>query len=171
MNNEAPEAGTESVWDYPRPPRLEPGLRPVRIVHKGEVLAESARVLRVLETSHPPVYYLAPEVFAPGLLERSNSRQSFCEWKGQATYWHLRLGDGTLVPDAGWSYDRPLAPYEDLAGYVALYASRLAAAGIACFVDEERVEPQPGDFYGGWITRELRGPFKGAPGTRFWQRL
>jgi uncharacterized protein (DUF427 family) len=168
MNNMPLESGTESVWDYPRPPRLEPSLRPVRIARGPEVLARTSAALRILETSHPPVYYLPPTCFIAGLLQPSASRQSFCEFKGLASYWNLRLAEGTVLRDVGWSYDRPSQGFEALTGHIALYASRLVAAGIDCFVGDERVEPQEGDFYGGWITRELRGPFKGAPGTRFW---
>ena len=150
---------TESVWDYPRPPRLEPTSRRIRIVHAGHTLADTTQALRILETSHPPVYYLPCGQIRMDLLERSASRGSFCEFKGVATYWNL--GPAAAV---AWSYEQPTGAYAALAGSLAFYASRVDE----CWVDDERVVPQPGDFYGGWITADLRGPFKGAPGTRGW---
>ena len=150
---------TESVWDYPRPPRLEPTSRRIRIVHAGQTLADTTQALRILETSHPPVYYLPPAQVRMDLLHRSASRGSFCEFKGVATYWDLGP-----AADVAWSYERPTGTYAALAGHLAFYASRVDE----CWVDDERVVPQPGDFYGGWITADLRGPFKGAPGTRGW---
>ena len=150
---------TESVWDYPRPPRLEPTSRRIRIVHAGHTLADTTQALRILETSHPPVYYLPPAQIRMDLLQRSASRGSFCEFKGVAIYWNFGS-----VADVAWSYERPAGAYAALAGHLAFYASRVDE----CWVDGERVIPQPGDFYGGWITADLRGPFKGAPGTRGW---
>lgn len=155
---------SESVWDYPRPPRLEPTARRLRMVHAGQPVAETRLALRVLETSHPPVYYLPPGDFTPGVLRRSAQRPSFCEFKGLATYWDLQLPGVATVRSAGWSYEAPTPAFAALAGFVAVYASRVDE----CWVDDERVLPQPGDFYGGWITRDLRGPFKGAPGTLGW---
>lgn len=157
-------SATESVWDYPRPPRLEPTPRRIRVLHAGVLLADTRDALRVLETSHPPVYYLPAGSFAAGILERSRRRQSFCEFKGLATYWNVAVPGQPVVQDAGWSYPSPTLAFEPLAGHIALYASRVDQ----CWVDEERVVPQPGDFYGGWITSDLRGPFKGAPGTLGW---
>lgn len=154
----------ESVWDYPRPPRLEPAEARIRIVCGGLTIADTTEALRVLETSHPPVYYLPPASIAVGALERSPSRQSFCEWKGLAQYWRFAGSSATSTEDVAWSYARPTASFAALAGYLAFYASRVDE----CWVDEERVVAQPGDFYGGWITSNLRGPFKGAPGTRGW---
>ncbi len=155
---------SESVWDYPRPPRLEATPKRVRIVHAGLTLADTTAALRILETSHPPVYYLPRNAFAADVLERSASRQSFCEFKGLATYWNLAVPGAAPVRDAAWSYEQPVARYAALAGHLAFYASKVDE----CWVDDERVVPQAGDFYGGWITRDLRGPFKGAPGTRGW---
>lgn len=156
---------TESVWDYPRPPRLETTPRRIRIIHHGKIIADTTEAMRILETSHPPVYYVPPSAVAAGALERSDSRGSFCEFKGVASYWNLREADsGALVEDVAWSYERPTASYAALRGYLAFYAGRVEE----CWVDEERVIPQPGDFYGGWITSDLRGPFKGAPGTLGW---
>jgi uncharacterized protein (DUF427 family) len=154
----------ESVWDYPRPPRLEPVPARIRVLHAGQTLADTTQALRILETSHPPVYYLPPADIAMHLLHRSPSRQSFCEFKGLATYWSLAVPGQPPSRDAAWSYESPTARYAALAGHLAFYASRVDE----CWVDDERVIPQEGDFYGGWITSNLRGPFKGAPGTRGW---
>ncbi len=148
----------ESVWDYPRPPRLEPTPRRLHIVH-GAVLADTVRALRILETSHPPVYYIPQSDIAMDRLRPSQRRGSFCEWKGAAVYWSL-----PGVPDVAWSYPKPAPAYLALKDHLAFYASRVDE----CTVDGERVEPQPGDFYGGWITSDLLGPFKGAPGTMGW---
>ena len=153
----------ESVWDYPRPPRLEPVPERLRILHAGTTIADAQTGLRILETSHPPVYYLPREALNLPLLERSASRQSFCEFKGLATYWNLVIA-GQTIHDVAWSYEQPTATYRALAGHLAFYASKLDE----CWVGEERVAAQAGDFYGGWITSNLRGPFKGAPGTRGW---
>lgn len=149
----------ESVWDYPRPPRLEPCARRVRIVLDGVEVAASDRALRVLETSHPPTIYVPPADFVDGVLRESRSRRSMCEWKGLATYFDI----GSAA-DAGWAYPEPVPAYASLRDHVAVYPSRMDA----CFLGDERVEAQPGDFYGGWITSDLRGPFKGAPGTLGW---
>ena len=150
----------ESVWDYPRPPRLERTSRRIRMVQGGVVLADTREALRVLETSHPPVYYVPPMALNMGLLERSRSRQSFCEFKGQAGYWSFAGGR----QDVAWSYERPSPEFAGLAGCLAFYASRVDE----CWVDDERVVAQEGDFYGGWITKDLRGPFKGGVGTLGW---
>jgi uncharacterized protein (DUF427 family) len=166
----------ESVWDYPRPPRLEPTPCRVRILHNDKVIADTALgqvpALRILETSHPPVYYLPRAALSMALLRRSNSRSSFCEFKGSATYWHLDIpqenSSSIVIPDVAWSYESPTKAYAALTHHLAFYASRLAAIGAECWVDQELVQPQPGDFYGGWITSNLRGPFKGAPGTLGW---
>ncbi len=153
----------ESVWDYPRPPRLEPVSGRLRVVHRGVVVADTERALRILETSHPPVYYLPREALTPGLLSRSPSRQSFCEFKGVAGYWNLAFEDAR-VRDVAWSYEQPVKAYAALAGHLAFYASKVDE----CWVGDDRVQAQDGDFYGGWITANLRGPFKGAPGTLGW---
>jgi len=153
----------ESVWDYPRPPRLEPVPQRIRVLHRGATVADTMAALRILETSHPPVYYIPPEDVAAGLLRPSGSRQSFCEFKGLASYWDLEV-EGSTVRDVAWSYAHPVAEYAPLAGHLAFYASKVDE----CWVGDERVVPQAGDFYGGWITTNLRGPFKGAPGTWGW---
>lgn len=143
----------ESVWDYPRPPRIEPTARRIRVVHGGAVIADTTHALRVLETSHPPVYYVPKSDIQAEALAPSR-RQTFCEFKGSARYF-----DVAGVADAAWTYDDG-----PLAGHVAFYASKLDE----CFVDDERARPQEGGFYGGWITSDLVGPFKGGPGSAGW---
>lgn len=155
-------ASKESVWDYPRPPRVESTNRRVRVVFQGKNIAESRQAKRVLETSHPPVFYIPPEDVRREFLHPS-SRTSFCEFKGSAHYWTVRIGDRE-VPNAAWSYPRPSQGYEAIRDHFAFYPSLMDA----CYVDEEKVQPQPGDFYGGWITSDIEGPFKGGPGTKGW---
>ncbi|MGY2130092.1 DUF427 domain-containing protein [Blastococcus sp. SYSU DS0617] len=154
--------GQESVWDYPRPPSALVTPRHVVLEVGGQVLGDTRRAIRVCETSHPPTYYVPRADLAAELLERADGG-SWCEWKGQATYWDVVVG-GRRVPSAGWSYERPTPGYEHLAGAVAFYPGRLDRVTV----DGEVVRPQPGDFYGGWITDEVVGPFKGAPGTLGW---
>ena len=154
--------GQESVWDYPRPAVAEPTSRRLRIVHRGVVIADTRRGVRTLETSHPPSYYFPPGDVAPGVLSPAPG-SSFCEWKGSAAYFDVTAA-GQALGRVAWSYPAPTPPFAALAGLVAFYA----APFDACYVDEERVTPQPGGFYGGWITSREAGPFKGAPGTRFW---
>jgi uncharacterized protein (DUF427 family) len=153
----------ESVWEYPRPPRLEKSERRITVVHAGVTIAETVRSMRVLETSHPPVYYISPEDIAMEYLKPSSRRGSFCEFKGVASYWSLDVA-GHRVEDVAWSYARPSAGYEGQKDFLAFYASRVDE----CTVDGEVVVPQPGDFYGGWITSHVTGPFKGSPGTMGW---
>jgi uncharacterized protein (DUF427 family) len=152
----------ESVWDYPRPPRLEPCARRIQVVHAGITVADTISSLRILETSHPPVYYIPPQDVVAGALSRSPRRSTYCEFKGMATYWSLALG--RPVTDAAWSYPEPTARYAALRDHLAFYASRVDE----CLIDGEKVQAQEGDFYGGWITSHVRGPFKGAPGTLGW---
>ena len=153
-----PKPGQESVWDYPRPPRVEPVSAQIRIVLDGELVVESTRAVRVLETSHPPVYYVPREDFARGILAPAEG-SSHCEFKGEARY--LSVGSATR---AAWFYPSPRPGFESLAGRVAVYPSRMDS----CSVDGETVTPQEGDFYGGWITTNIVGPFKGAPNTWGW---
>jgi uncharacterized protein (DUF427 family) len=154
--------GQESVWDYPRPPRLERSTRRVRVELDGTVIADSVRALRVLETSHPPTYYAHPDDLVWDLVEPAAARGSWCEWKGQATYWTVQVGD--LRVEAGaWSYPQPTPDFAAIADHVAFYP-----ALFACHLDDELVIPQPGGFYGGWVTNDLAGPFKGDPGTLGW---
>ena len=152
----------ENVWEYPRPPALEPVSKPLRIVFGGIVIAETTEAFRVLETSHPPVYYLPPAAFVPGSLEAAEGG-SYCEWKGEAVYWTVRAG-AKIAPRAGWSYPNPTLPFAAIRDHVAVYAGAMDA----CYVGDEAVAPQPGGFYGGWITSDLVGPFKGIPGSMGW---
>ena len=155
-------ASKESVWDYPRPPRVEVTNRRVRVIFQGETIAESHRAQRVLETSHPPVYYIPPEDVPREFLHPS-PRRSFCEFKGQAHYWTVRVGDRE-ARDAAWSYPHPSPGFAAIRDHLAFYPSRLDA----CYVDDEQVQSQAGDFYGGWITSDIEGPFKGGAGTEGW---
>jgi uncharacterized protein (DUF427 family) len=152
----------EDVWDYPRPPRLEPVRRSVRIVFGGRTIAETMAAFRVLETSHPPVYYLPRSAFSLCVLEPA-SGESFCEWKGVAHYWSIRAGDA-VADRAAWSYPNPIAAFATIRDHLAVYAGAMDA----CFVGDEAVTPQPGGFYGGWVTSDLKGPFKGVPGSMGW---
>lgn len=152
----------ESVWDYPRPPRLEATARHIRVLYGGEAIADTRRGLRILETSHPPVYYIPVEDVRMDLLIPS-ARHTYCEFKGEASYWSIRVGNH-ISGDAAWSYPHPTPPYEPLRDHLAFYAG----GGAECFVDGEKVAAQEGDFYGGWITADLAGPFKGGPGTNDW---
>jgi uncharacterized protein (DUF427 family) len=157
-----PGPGQESVWDYPRPPRLEETNKRVKVVFGGVTIAYTTRGRRVLETSHPPVYYVPPEDVRMEHLTPAGGT-SLCEWKGRARYYDVSA-DGRTEPRAAWFYPDPTTSFRDLKGYVAFYPSKMDA----CWVDGEKVEEQQGDFYGGWITPEIVGPFKGAPGTRGW---
>jgi uncharacterized protein (DUF427 family) len=156
------EPGQESAWAYPRPPRLEPTASRLVVVLGGVTVADTTRAYRVLETSHPPNYYFPPDDVAPGAL-RPSAGGSFCEWKGRASYFTVR-GGTRVEEDAAWAYATPSDAFAALRDHVAFYAGRMDA----CFVDGERVVPQPGGFYGGWITSAVVGPFKGGPGTRGW---
>jgi uncharacterized protein (DUF427 family) len=154
----------ESVWDYPRPPRLEPVAKRLQVTLGGAVIADTVRGHRVLETSHPPVYYFPIEDVADGALVPSTSRRSVCEWKGVAAYYDVVGGDGRRVDRGGWSYRSPTAGFEAIRDAVAFFPAPMDS----CTVAGEPVTPQPGGFYGGWITSDLVGPFKGAPGTMGW---
>ena len=154
--------GGDSVWDYPRPPRVEPSRRRVRVVVDGVTIADSRGAVRVLETSHPPGWYIPPEDVRMDLLEPT-SRRTICEYKGQARYFSIRAG-GPERTDAAWTYPAPAPGYGSIRGHIAFYPARVDEA----WVDDERVEAQAGDFYGGWITSDVMGPFKGGPGTRGW---
>ncbi len=152
----------ESVWDYPRPPRLEPETRRVRLIVDDQLVAETTRALRILETSHPPTIYLPMRAFQPGVLVNT-AGSSLCEFKGVARYHDLVVHD-RRIERAGWSYPTPAGRFAALKGHVAIYPGRVDEAWLG----DERVRAQAGDFYGGWITSELDGPFKGAAGTRGW---
>jgi uncharacterized protein (DUF427 family) len=154
--------GQESAWDYPRPPRLEPVTARLTVVLGDVTVADTTRGFRVLETSHPPNYYFPPDDVLTGALDPTGGA-SFCEWKGRARYFTVRGGD-RVEPEAAWGYETPSPAFAAIAHHVAFYAGRMDA----CTVDGEVVTPQPGGFYGGWITSTVVGPFKGGPGSRGW---
>lgn len=157
-----PGPGQESVWDYPRPPALEDCSQHLRVIFNGVTIADTQRAKRVLETSHPPCYYFPPEDVNLAHLVLSE-RQSWCEWKGQAGYYSIVVGD-RRADLAAWFYATPTPSFAAIAGYIAFYAEPMDA----CYVDDERVQPQPGNFYGGWVTAAVVGPFKGSPGSWGW---
>lgn len=151
------------MWGYPRPPAVTPCERRVRVEWAGEVLADSIRAVQVLETSHPPTIYIPPAEVRLTLLDPSDARPTWCEFKGEARYFDAVLG-GRRAATVAWSYSHPSAGYEALRDHIAFYPGRVDAA----WLDDERVRAQAGDFYGGWITGDLVGPFKGAAGTQGW---
>jgi uncharacterized protein (DUF427 family) len=155
------ELPRENVQSYPRPPALEPVPQRIIIRLGGVLVAETTSALRVLETHHAPTYYLPTEHIMATL--RPVQGSSYCEWKGVARYYDVLSGD-TIAPRAAWAYDRPTAGFVGLAGYVAFYAAKMDEAWVGGL----RVIPQPGDFYGGWVTPNLNGQIKGAPGTKHW---
>ena len=157
-----PGPGQESVWDYPRPPRVEDSEKHIQVVFAGVTIADTRRAKRVLETSHPPVYYIPPEDIKMEYLARTD-RTSWCEWKGRASYYSITV-NGRQATNAAWSYPKPEKAYETIRNHVAFYPQQMDA----CYVDGERVQPQPGGFYGGWITSDVVGPFKGGLGTAGW---
>ena len=158
----APDPGQESVWDYPRPPRLEPTSARLEVVLGGQKIAETVAGYRVLETSHPPTYYLPPESFTAGSVRRV-AGSTVCEWKGQAAYADL-VGGAVIAARAAWWYPDPTEGFRPIANHLAVMPGLVDA----CFVDGELVVPQPGGFYGGWITSSVVGPFKGGPGSAGW---
>ncbi|MCU0513988.1 MAG: DUF427 domain-containing protein [Anaerolineae bacterium] len=162
MKRIQPAAGQESVWDYPRPPRLERVTQRLRVIFAGVLIADTTAGFRILETSHPPAYYLPPADVQMQYLHPL-SRTTFCEFKGAASYWSVRVGD-RAAEAAVWGYRNPAPGYEAVAGCLSFYAGRMDA----CYVGEEQVTPQEGDFYGGWITSSVVGPFKGGAGTWGW---
>lgn len=157
-----PGPGQVSVWDYPRPPALVPEARRLRVLFAGQVIADTQQGLQLCETASPPTYYFPLQAVAEGVLEPSRHR-SLCEWKGQARYFDVVVGRAR-APNAAWCYPQARAPFEALAGWIAFMPAMMEA----CYVEEEQARPQPGGFYGGWITDELTGPFKGKPGTLHW---
>ena len=166
MSRPAPEPlapGQESVWDYPRPPRVERWDARVVVRFGGVVIVDTTDVVRVLETSHPPVYYLPSAAFLPGSLVPA-AGSSFCEYKGSASYLDIVGGGGVTASRGAWTYPSPSPGYESIVGRVALYAGPMDEVTL----DGEVVVPQPGGFYGGWITSAIAGPFKGIPGSRGW---
>ena len=155
-----PAAGQESVWDYPRPPLMKPCDRLVVVKADGRTLARSTRTVRVMETASPPGFYI-PETDIDWTQLKAAHGSSVCEWKGVAQYWALASDDKSRP--VGWTYPDPIPQFELLRGYVSFYPGR-----VDCYVDEERVRPQAGEFYGGWITDDIVGPCKGEPGTGHW---
>jgi uncharacterized protein (DUF427 family) len=158
---ETPGPGQESVWDYPRPPKLVADQRRVIVRFGRLTIADSIKTYRVLETAGPPTFYLPPRDVRVELLEPFPG-SSVCEWKGTAQYWSLRAS-APARQAVGWCYPSANPPYELISGYFSFYPGR-----VECFVDNQRVRPQPGFFYGGWVTDEIAGPWKGAPGTERW---
>lgn len=162
MKRIEPKQGQESVWDYPRPPKLERTNKHLKIEFNGEIIAETNNAFRVLETSHPPVYYFPPEDVKMEFLKEI-SGNSFCEWKGNAGYYSLMVGD-KFIEKAGWFYPNPTSNFAEIKNFIAFYPSKMDA----CYVNDELVQSQEGDFYGGWITKDIVGPFKGGSGTWGW---
>lgn len=157
-----PEPGQESVWDYPRPPRLEPTSKHIQIMVQEVIIADTCRAQRVLETSHPPVYYIPPEDIQQDYLIQM-PQTTYCEWKGRGAYYSVVVGDRQLI-NVAWYYPEPTPAFAAIQNYVAFYAAPMDA----CYVDGEKVTPQPGNFYGGWITSDIVGPFKGIEGSWGW---
>jgi uncharacterized protein (DUF427 family) len=157
-----PQLGQESVWDYPRPPRLEETSKHIQIIFNGVAIADTHHAKRVVETSHPPVYYIPPADIKLEYLVKS-PRATYCEWKGQGAYYTVIVGD-KQAENVGWYYPQPTDDFANIKDYVAFYPAPMDA----CYVDGEKVEPQPGGFYGGWITSDVVGPFKGAAGSWGW---
>lgn len=162
MKKIKPGPGQESVWDYPRPPRLELSSKHIRIFVDDALVVDSSSAYRVLETSHPPVYYVPPSDVKLEWLQPA-AGSSFCEWKGRASYYDLCLAERT-IKQVAWGYLKPTRGFELIASHLAFYPGRVDQ----CFVGDELVQPQDGDFYGGWITSNIVGPFKGSPGTSGW---
>lgn len=159
---QTPRSNQESVWDYPRPPRLEPVAERLRVIFNDVTIVDTTRAYRVLETSHPPSYYIPREDINAEILQ-AESRQSMCEFKGMASYWTVKV-DGKTASHCAWSYEHPNAAYAAIKGHLSFYAEPMDA----CYVGDEKVIPQEGNFYGGWITSKIVGPFKGGPGTWGW---
>ena len=152
--------GKISVWDFPRPPALKAVTQKLEVFDKEDLIAKTTKGFAMLETASPPTYYIPLADIDPTLLAPVPKKNSICEWKGKAAYWTLSKNPGTLI---AWSYEKPFSPYESLKDHLAFYPQHLS-----CFVDGEKVSPQPGNFYAGWITKNLAGPFKGSPGTANW---
>lgn len=157
-----PEPGQESVWDYPRPPRLEDTDKHIQVIFNKVAIADTHQAKRVLETSHPPVYYIPPSDIKMEYLIRT-PQSSFCEWKGLAGYYTVAVTDKQAL-NAAWFYPGPTSAFAEIKDHVAFYAHMMDA----CYVNDELVQPQPGNFYGGWVTSDIVGPFKGSPGTWGW---
>ena len=156
-----PNSGEESVWDYPRPPICVDDEREVCVQFGDLVVAQSKNTIRILETASPPTFYIPPaDVDFELLVQTAGS--SFCEWKGSATYWSLNA-NGQRLSNVGWSYESPSQRFAAIKGFLSFYPAKMQ-----CRVAGETVRPQPGGFYGGWVTDEIVGPYKGEPGTGGW---
>ncbi len=162
MKRIEPKEGQESVWDYPRPPKLEKSSKEIIIIFNGATVAKTNNAYRVLETSHPPVYYIPLEDINMEFLKKEPD-SSFCEWKGRASYYSVKVGEKEAIKSA-WFYESPTERFAEIRDYVAFYPSKMDE----CYVDGELVQSQEGDFYGGWITKDIVGPFKGGAGTWGW---
>jgi uncharacterized protein (DUF427 family) len=164
MNQKRIEPGPrqESVWDYPRPPRVEDTNKHIKVVFNSVVIADTRNAKRVLETSSPPVYYIPSEDIKMEYFIKAE-KNTFCEWKGVASYYTVIVGD-KRSDNAAWFYPNPISGYTSIKNYVAFYPQRIDS----CYVNGELVKPQPGSFYGGWVTSDIVGPFKGEPGTEGW---
>ena len=162
MKKIKPKKGQESVWDYPRPPKLEKSQKEIIVIFNGQTIAETNGAYRVLETSHPPVYYLPPaDINTKFLIKYPGS--SFCEWKGRAGYYSVKVGD-KIAEKSAWFYENPTPQFAAIKDYVAFYPGKMDE----CYVDGELVKSQEGNFYGGWIPSDIVGPFKGGTGTWGW---
>jgi len=157
-----PGPGQESVWDYPRPPRVEDTEKHIEVFFNDILIADSTDAKRVLETSSPPVYYIPTRDIEMKYFLQTD-KHSLCEWKGEANYYTIKVHDKT-AHNAAWYYPDPVSSFESIKNYIAIYPQEMDA----CFVDGERAQSQEGDFYGGWITSDIVGPFKGRPGTESW---
>ncbi len=157
----APSKGQESVWDYPRPPKIDPDRRHILVKYNDLIIVDTQKSVRILETASPPVFYISPsDVNFDYLIDTAGS--SICEWKGKAQYWSLDESE-VSIQNVGWSYPNSFKEFKSIKDYISFYPALLD-----CYVDGEKVKPQPGGFYGGWVTSELVGPFKGEPGTGWW---
>ncbi len=158
-----PGPGQESVWDYPRPPRVEAVTKTLKVIFDDTVIAETQRGKRVVETAGAPVYYFPPEDVRMEFLRLSRKNGSLCEWKGWADYYDILINERKAA-GAAWTYADPNPGYESIRGFLAFYANKVDA----CYVDQELARPQPGGFYGGWVTDAIVGPIKGEPGSEYW---
>lgn len=156
-----PAPDEESVWDYPRPPKIVKDSRIVVVKWMNQTIAKTTKSVRVLETASPPTFYLPPDDVKTELFEKAPG-SSYCEWKGRAAYWNISF-EGNTLKNSAWSYENPTPPFKRIAGYFSFYPGKLE-----CYVDNIRVKPQPGGFYGGWMTPEITGPVKGESGTGGW---
>ena len=158
---EDPKPGQESVWDYPRPPICRADKRRITVTLNQRLIADTRQAIRVLETASPPTIYIPPEDINMAVLQKT-AGSSFCEWKGAAVYWSLQTPEAH-IKNVAWSYDPINSRFAEIEGFLCFYPGK-----IACAIDDEPVQPQAGGFYGGWVTQEIVGPWKGPPGTGGW---